>query len=360
MEQSTKPEDDVESENEAIDRANEQEDIFVVGDINLSETSESLYDFVGCGAHRLNNCILDSVKKMPFFVQLNNFCMLNDVRGPKLSNTRWYGHSYQLDYVVNHKDKLEEKRAADLASFLSLDTVSVTQMNRVHENLRKMGRFFETNEPITDSTIVSIRQLQKACELTETQQGVHETVREFMANLKTGMSSEKRFRSFSKGVLACCLLNPSKQAREMLSDAEISSAKQYLLQYEKLTDVPIDVGELLNEPTTSTSDPIEKIFENACPIPAKRIATTCHALTLETELETFLQTIDDQACAFDFFKSHINQKSFPRLSEVARFVLGILPSPAVCEQNFSRAAILTENRRNKLSMLSVKNRLILS
>ena len=182
----------------------------------------------------------------------------------------------------------------------------------------------------------------------------------FMANLKTGMSSEKRFRSFSKGVLACCLLNPSKQAREMLSDAEISSAKQYLLQYEKLTDVPIDVGELLNEPTTSTSDPIESIFENACPIPAKRIATTCHALTLETELETFLQTIDDQTCAFDFFKSHINQKSFPRLSEVARFVLGILPSPAVCEQNFSRAAILTENRRNKLSMLSVKNRLILS
>ena len=157
-----------------------------------------------------------------------------------------------------------------------------------------------------------------------------------------------------------CLLNPSKQAREMLSDAEISSAKQYLLQYEKLTDVPIDVGELLNEPTTSTSDPIESIFENACPIPAKRIATTCHALTLETELETFLQTIDDQTCAFDFFKSHINQKSFPRLSEVARFVLGILPSPAVCEQNFSRAAILTENRRNKLSMLSVKNRLILS
>ena len=101
-------------------------------------------------------------------------------------------------------------------------------------------------------------------------------------------------------------------------------------------------------------------IENACPIPAKRIATTCHALTLETELETFLQTIDDQTCAFDFFKSHINQKSFPRLSEVARFVLGILPSPAVCEQNFSRAAILTENRRNKLSMLSVKNRLILS
>ena len=148
--------------------------------------------------------------------------------------------------------------------------------------------------------------------------------------------------------------------RHANSCSHISSAKQYLLQYEKLTDVPIDVGELLNEPTTSTSDPIESIFENACPIPAKRIATTCHALTLETELETFLQTIDDQTCAFDFFKSHINQKSFPRLSEVARFVLGILPSPAVCEQNFSRAAILTENRRNKLSMLSVKNRLILS
>ena len=45
--------------------------------------------------------------------------------------------------------------------------------------------------------------------------------------------------------------------------------------------------------------------------------------------------------------------SFPKLKEVARVVLCILPSPA----NAERAQFLSENRKNRLSMNNLKLRL---
>ena len=42
--------------------------------------------FLGCGAHRLNKCILDSVIDILFVLQLNAFC--KEFSGPMLANTR--------------------------------------------------------------------------------------------------------------------------------------------------------------------------------------------------------------------------------------------------------------------------------
>ena len=60
------------------------------------------------------------------------------------------------------------------------------------------------------------------------------------------------------------------------------------------------------------------------------------------ELELLLITVDEGSYAFDFFSKAISQARFEKLCQVARILLGLLPSPAICQQDFSRAVLLTD------------------
>ena len=60
-----------------------------------NEEIDPFRQFVCCGAHRLNNAIQGAIKGMPLFSQANAFCL--KFGGPKLCDTRWYGHLRQLE-----------------------------------------------------------------------------------------------------------------------------------------------------------------------------------------------------------------------------------------------------------------------
>ena len=79
--------------------------------------------------------------------------------------------------------------------------------------------------------------------------------------------------------------------------------------------------------------------------------------TFEEELYKFELIVYELIFAFIFFKIIEAKKKYPQLRGVARAVLGVLPSPAYAERAFSRAQFLTESRKNRLTMDSVKLRL---
>ena len=103
-----------------------------------TETNEPLREFAGCGAHRLNNSIWDSVNRMKFFEQLNDFSLKH--KGPKLANTRWYGHLVQLEFAQKHMGELNEDRvSSNNRSFSHLDPLAVKQMYQVMIKIRGIG-----------------------------------------------------------------------------------------------------------------------------------------------------------------------------------------------------------------------------
>ena len=80
-------------------------------------------------------------------------------------------------------------------------------------------------------------------------------------------------------------------------------------------------------------------------------------VALEHELLTFIDTVNEDRPAFQFFRAE--KTKWPQLSHAARIILCTLPSPACAERAFSRAALLTDSRRTRLKMDNLNTRLII-
>ena len=65
--------------------------------------------------------------------------------------------------------------------------------------------------------------------------------------------------------------------------------------------------------------------------------------------------MDQDEPAFNFLKRE-TETDYPLL-RIARIIQSILPSPANAERAFSQAQFLSEKRKNRLSMQSIKLRL---
>ena len=244
--------------------------------------------------------------------------------------------------------------------WVTLDTLALNQMLKCHQKIIQVGRFFEKERPITDNVIYAVPQLQKACMTVSNRPDVHDTVRVFMSRLGSFMEKEKRFKNFSKVQIASALLNPDKDCRAVLSAEEMLVAAGLLKQFQEFNPLPCEA--IIAVPTAdnySPNDPIEDAFTGLGSTNKVIPKEPEMAKSLDQDIQAFLETDEKDKSAAAFFSTPSNSRQFPILSEAARAVLGLLPSPANCERYFSRAQILSDKRRNKLSMRSIKERLIL-
>ena len=137
--------------------------------------------FVGCGAHRMNNVILDATRHSSFFNQANAFCMAN--KGPALSATRWYGHQRQTDYIIKKNDLLETARSANLRQNSLLDSFVVKQLNKLLLKMKEFGRLFESERPITDQLVAACRRVTRSLSRILEDERAHHIVKDFSAQL---------------------------------------------------------------------------------------------------------------------------------------------------------------------------------
>lgn len=347
----------------------EEDGAFVVEEDNnpdVQSGDDPLRAFVGCGAHRLNNAILDTVKDCPIFIQLNSFCVKH--HGPKLSNTRWYGHHRQLQFAVRNAEKLRNERLNFHRNFSLLDEIAVTQMEKVHEKLTFLGKFFEQEAPVVDSIVAQTRKIQQFLPALLTNDSIHNTVRLFVATLAQRMEETRRFGAFPDPVIAAALLNPEKASRDMLTPEETVTACRLIKKYaEELESHESAILVVEQQPTrtpsTSAADnPVDAVFNSMGFRRNDPSVTTVVQSTstrgVNEEIAEFMANIDDSRTAFKFFGEE--QKQWPNLANVAKLLLCLLPSPANSERCFSKAAFLSENRRNLLSVKSIRTRLIVA
>ena len=92
---------------------------------------------------------------------------------------------------------------------------------------------------------------------------------------------------------------------------------------------------------------------NDVPIKAPRIEN----MSLAEQLNKFPSEIEIDIPAFKFLRAKTDQNK--KFFEVSRKLLSILPSPACAEQSFSKASIMTGDRKNKLKIANLKERLVL-
>jgi hypothetical protein len=319
--------------------------------------------FLGCGAHKLNNSILDATRGCQFFKQMNSFCLANG--GPSLSDTRWYGHQRQVHYAAANLMKLETARETNHRLYRLLDSLVVSQMERLLTRMMEFGKYFESQQPIADRLVPQVRKVQKALKKLIENENVHHVVKDFCAQLSSYMDIGRRFHGFTEAQLAAAALNPSAKSRNLLTDTEFSQAKVYLscmqtkVQNEEGVEVP-DVGVYTSEPDqpSSSGNPIDDAFQEEGCSSSKYVRIDAPATcSFVEEYAKFSREVDEIDCAFDFFRK--NQTTYPLLSKVARAVLCILPSPANAERAFSRAGYLSDARKKRISIESIKLRLIL-
>ena len=110
-------------------------------------------------------------------------------------------------------------------------------------------------------------------------------------------------------------------------------------------------------------DPINEDFNSLGFSNAKRLReeletpTSNRCTSIEVEMYAFLGNVDEEDInLYFFFKT--KQSKLPELSRVAKMILYLLPLPAKAERCFSKASLFTENRRNRLSVSSTRDRLI--
>ena len=297
--------------------------------------------FVGCGAHRLNNVILDATRHSSFFNQANAFCMAN--KGPALSATSGTVINVKRIFFIKNNDFLETARSANLRQYSLLYSFVVKQMNKLLLKMKEFCRLFEIERPITDHFVAACRRVTRSLSRILEDERAHHIVKNFSAQLMSFMDTQRRFRGFSDPQLAAAFLNPNKTSRLLLTAEECSRAKAYILNpFQKIGDERVAINDIPteNEPrTTSCSDPIDDAFQDEdFNITAKQHCTGVRSVGIDPELEEFTTLVDETDLAFDFFKQHYCK--YPKPKKVARVLLCVLPSLANAERAFSRAGVL--------------------
>ena len=318
--------------------------------------SRDLREFVGCGAHRLNNAITDTILDFQFFRQLNSFCL--KVGGPTLSNTRWYGALRQIEFAVKIKEVLENERNSNQRSFGLLDPLLVNHMENLHEKLAYLGKFFETEYPVADYIVSQVRKITAFSDKLSNCDAIHQTVRNFASNLHSRMNIDRRFGAFPGIILGAALLNPEKKCRDMLSVDKKRVAKEPIVSFpnSSVFEAEIDTSSF-STGSVSSRNAVDDIFESLGFLQTSGLSknTAYVENSISDELDEYLHSTDISKSAFGFFKE---DDKWPKLKQAARALLAVLLSPANAERCFSRASFLTENRRNRLSVKNIRIRLL--
>ena len=322
----------------------------VAGEETVAVDIESIGgNFVGCGAHRLNLILTEATSNCQFFKQINCFCKI--AKGPNLSDTRWYGHYNQVAFAKKNQTKLQEVRNTNYLTYSELDEKAVNDMHDVLTKLKMVGKCFESQSPITDTIVNTVKKLNMALNNVSRMDSIHQTVRNFCVLVVSYMGKERRFKCFPDVLYGAALLNPSKLARSKLTDNENEKGYLYLKTLADSHQMVIHQAEESDPEQVPEISDLDKAFE---------IQTEAEtSLTLKKfgeEYRKFQDTVNSDDTAFEFFKNA--RQEWPFLSKLAQYVLGVLPSPAVAERVFSKAGYLSAGRRNRILTENVKTRLI--
>ena len=98
---------------------------------NQTTQIDPIGQFVGCGAHKLNNAIQGAINGMLIFSQTNSSCL--KFGGPKLADTRCCGRLRNMELILTGSELMATERNANPQPFSELDIFVVRFMQKNHE-----------------------------------------------------------------------------------------------------------------------------------------------------------------------------------------------------------------------------------
>ena len=266
--------------------------------------------FVGCGAHRLNNCTLDSVINIPFLRQLNASC--KEFSGPMLANTRWYSHVRPVEFLKSNLEFLSTPR--NQVRYSALDTHLCEQMIKVLKYLQELGQFLESERPVADLVIPQINRLRQYLAKVLEWHTLRDPAKNFVSQLYSRMQLVRRFGDFPDIMKCATFLNPKKAVRKFVAENELEMLKRRLIisfdsNPKSLTTIEIISTSEIHQPNDSANDIDD--FEAACRNDTSEASasTIRNSKTMEKELCSFLACTDVDKTAYNYFKE--KEQSIP-------------------------------------------------